>query len=464
MSNEEQKYEVKQIIQVDEELVENISGLIEAEAADNILVLLADLHPADIAEIINGLDLDEAKYLFNLLNTGMASEVVTEIDENLREKILQEIDTQKIATIVDELDTDDATDIVSELPDTIAQEVLDAIDKEDSAEVKQLLKYPEDSAGGIMTSDFVYVNETASIKEAIEEVRKNAEEFEHIYYIYVLRDNDELVGIASLKSLLLNPLDTNVTAIISKDLITVNPEMDQEEVAEIMEKYDLVSIPVINENNIMLGRITIDDVVDVIQEEASEDIQKIAGLSDEQESADSIFHISRIRLPWLIIALVMELVAAIVLSSYESFMREVIIATFFIPVVMAMGGSSGTQAGIVMVRGLGVKELWLKDSLRKLSKEFGVALLNGIACGLFLLIATYIFFPRDEVSLHFAILLSISLLVIIVFSTMVGASIPVLLRKFNTDPAIATGPFVTTTNDILGLLIYLSFITMFFVA
>ncbi len=464
MSNEEQKYEVKQIIQVDEELVENISGLIEAEAADNILVLLADLHPADIAEIINGLDLDEAKYLFNLLNTGMASEVVTEIDENLREKILQEIDTQKIATIVDELDTDDATDIVSELPDTIAQEVLDAIDKEDSAEVKQLLKYPEDSAGGIMTSDFVYVNETASIKEAIEEVRKNAEEFEHIYYIYVLRDNDELVGIASLKSLLLNPLDTNVTAIISKDLITVNPEMDQEEVAEIMEKYDLVSIPVINENNIMLGRITIDDVVDVIQEEASEDIQKIAGLSDEQESADSIFHISRIRLPWLIIALVMELVAAIVLSSYESFMREVIIATFFIPVVMAMGGSSGTQAAIVMVRGLGVKELWLKDSLRKLSKEFGVALLNGIACGLFLLIATYIFFPRDEVSLHFAILLSISLLVIIVFSTMVGASIPVLLRKFNTDPAIATGPFVTTTNDILGLLIYLSFITMFFVA
>ncbi|GJQ62339.1 MAG: magnesium transporter MgtE [Melioribacteraceae bacterium] len=451
----------REVIQVDRELISNLSNLIKDQASQNILGIFADIHPADIAEIINHLDADDASYAFSILDTETAGEVVTELDENLRDKILSRFDAKTITDIIDELDTDDATDIVSTLPEPLAEHVLENIDEEDSADVKELLKYPEDSAGGIMSSDFVYVSDKANVKDAIRQVRLNAEDFENIYHIYVLKQDDTLVGVVGLKALLINPLKKRVIDIMKEDLIYVSPYDDQEEVAEVMDKYDLVSIPVVNENKKMLGRITVDDVIDVINEEATEDIQKIAGLSEEQESSDSVFRITRIRLPWLIIALVMEFLAAMLLSSYEEFIRQFYIATFFIPVVMAMGGSSGTQAAIVMVRAIGTRDVWLADNLRKLFKEFLVSLLNGLACGALLLLGTVLVF-NDTVSVNFSIILSIALLVIIVFATMVGASIPLFLRKLGTDPAIATGPFVTTTNDILGLLIYLSFISIFY--
>lgn len=451
----------REVIQVDRELISNLSNLIKNQASQNILGIFADIHPADIAEIINHLDSDDAAYAFSILDTETAGEVVTELDENLRDKILSKFDAKTITEIIDELDTDDATDIVSTLPDTLAEHVLENIDEEDSADVKELLKYPEDSAGGIMSSDFVYVSDKATVKDAIRQVRLNAEDFENIYHIYVLKQDDTLVGVVGLKALLINPLKKPVIEIMKQDLIYVSPYTDQEEVAEVMDKYDLVSIPVINDERKMLGRITVDDVIDVINEEATEDIQKIAGLSEEQESSDSVFRITRIRLPWLIIALVMEFLAAILLSSYEEFIREFYIVTFFIPVVMAMGGSSGTQAAIVMVRAIGTRDVWLADNLKKLFKEFLVSMLNGLACGVLLLIGTVLVF-NDTVSINFSIILSIALLAIIVFATMVGATIPLFLRKLGTDPAIATGPFVTTTNDILGLLIYLSFISLFY--
>ena len=435
---------VKEIIQIDSELLENISHLIQNQAEKSILNIFADLHSADIGEIINHLKLDDAAYLFNLLTTEKAGEVITEIDDNLREKLLKEIDEQKLTDIVDELDTDDATDILSDLPEDVAEHVLENIDKEDSDYVKELLKYEEDSAGGIMTSDFVFVTDDSTIKSAIEEVRLNSEKYDHIYYIYVLTKEKELLGTVSLKSLLINPMSNNITSVMDKDLIYVNPILDQEEVAKLMEKYDLVSIPVVDSDKKMLGRITIDDVVDVINEEASEDIQKFAGLSDEQETSHSIFRISRIRLPWLVIALVMEIIAAMVLSSYEDFISKFVIVTFFIPIV----------------RGLGSSDIWLKDSFKKLVKEFFVSLLNGIVCSAVLLIATILFFPVD---LPMALLLSGALLTIIIFATMVGAAIPLLLSKVGSDPAIATGPFVTTTNDILGLVIYLTFVTLYLV-
>jgi magnesium transporter len=453
---------VKEIIQIDNELISNITHLIENQAETSIKNLLTDLHSADIAEIINHLKTDDASYIFNTLSTETAGEVITELDDNIRERILKGIDEVKITNIVDELDTDDATDIVSDLPDDVAERVLEKIDREDSDDVKELLKYPEDSAGGIMSSDFVYVIIDDTVKDAIEQVRINSDEFDHIYYIYVLKPDDELVGKVSLKSLLVNPLNSIITEVMEEDLIYVTPEVDQEEVAKLMEKYDLVSIPVVDESKKMLGRITIDDVVDVIQDEASEDLQKVAGLSEEQESSDSIFRISRIRLPWLIIALVMEVVAAKLLQSFEESIVNLVFATFFIPIVMAMGGSSGTQAAIVMVKGISTGDVWIKDSIKKLSKEFFVSMLNGLSCGLLLLVATRLFF--NDVAFNFAILLSVSLLVIIIVSTMVGATTPLVFKKFGTDPAIATGPFVTTSNDILGLLIYLSFVTIFYVA
>ncbi|MBN2572187.1 MAG: magnesium transporter [Ignavibacteriales bacterium] len=449
---------VRDVIQVDREILDNISSLIEIKAEKSLLNIFADLHTADIAEIINRLDTEDAKYAFSILNTEDASEVLLELDENIREKILKDITPDKISDIVDELETDDATDIVSELPEHVADHVLKTMDKEDSIEVKELLKYPEDSAGGIMSSDYVYVLNSATVKDAIKEIRKHADEYEHIYYVYVLTSEDKLIGVTSIKSLLINEPSKKVTSIMDEDLIYVTPEVDQEEVAQIMEKYDLVSIPVVDSDKVMLGRITIDDVVDVIHEEASEDMQRIAGLSEEQEQSDSFFRISRIRLPWLFVGLFGELMNALLLSNYQDMLIKFVIATFFFPVIMAVGGSSGTQAAIVMVRGFSTGDLWISESLKKLAKEFFVALLNGLVLSIVLFGITYYFFSDQ---LNFIIILSLSFTVVIVFATMIGAIIPIVLKKFGADPAIATGPFVTTLNDIIGLSVYLTFITIF---
>jgi len=293
MSEENKITNIRTVLQIDNELIESITTLIKNDAEKSLLNIFADLHPADIAEIINHIDLESAKYSFSILDTETAGEVVTEIDENLREKILKEIDVKTITDIVDELYTDDATDIVSDLPEPVARQVLKNIDQEDSEDVQELLKYPEDSAGGIMTSNFVFVDNNATIKDAISEVRDNAEEFDHIYHIYVLKESEELLGIVSLKSLLTNPLQKKVTDVVQEDLMFVTPEMDQEEVANIMNKYDLVALPVVDDHRRMLGRITFDDIQDVIQDEASEDLQKIAGLTEEEETSDSIFTISK---------------------------------------------------------------------------------------------------------------------------------------------------------------------------
>ncbi|MBI9073094.1 MAG: magnesium transporter [Melioribacteraceae bacterium] len=453
------KIEVKPVIKVDAELTNNISELIRDHAAKSILNIFNDLHHADIAEIINHLSHENATYAFNLLNTETAGEVITELDENLRERILKFIDPVKITEIVDALDSDDATDIISDLPNEVAEHVLENIDEISSEGVKELLKYDEESAGGIMNSDFVFVNENADIKDAIKEVRNNAAEFDQIYHIYVLSRENKLVGVVSLKSLLLHPFHTQVDSIMQEDLIYVTSEVDQEEVANIMEKYDLVAIPVVDESKTMIGRITIDDIVDVIQDEAEEDIQKIAGLSEEQESSDSIFRISRIRLPWLIIAFVIEFFGSIVLDSYQDALSLFTTAVVFIPIVMAMGGSSGSQAAIVMVRGLTSGDIWLRNSLKNLRKDFFVALLNGLVLSSLLLLATILFFKE---TFAIALLVSSSLIIVIIVATMMGSIIPILLRKMNIDPAIATGPFVSTSNDILGLIIYLTIIQIFY--
>lgn len=459
MEKKREEIEVKDVIQPDNYLLENITQLIKEQASENLLKIFDELHEADIAEIINHLNFENAEYAFNLLDHETASDVITELDENLREKILQNIDAEKISTIVDELESDDATDIISDLPEEVADEVLSIIAEEDSEGVKELLKYEEDTAGGIMSSNYVSVKDHDTIRAAVREVRNNAEHFDEIYQVYVVKDSGELIGFVPLKFLLTYPTRTSITSVMEEDLIYVTPEVDQEEVANLMKKYDLVSIPVVNEAKLLLGRITIDDIVDVMQEEADEDMQKMVGLSEEQESSDSVFRISRIRLPWLIIALGVEMMGVLLLSKYQFVLEKVTIAAFFFPVVMAMGGSSGNQAAIVMVKGLGTGDIWFKESLKKLSKELAVAVLNGLAISAILFIITFFFF--DE--LNFLIVLSLSLIFIIIFATMLGATIPILMKKLNADPAVATGPFVSTMNDILGLLIYMTFITLFIV-
>ncbi|MBN1302331.1 MAG: magnesium transporter [Melioribacteraceae bacterium] len=460
MNENNSNTKVKDVIQIDSELLNNISVLIENQASSSILNIITDLHPADIAEIINHLKVDDARFVFELLETETAGEVIVELDENLREKILKEIDKEKITDIVDELETDDATDILSDLPENVAEHVLDNIDIEDSVEVKELLKYREDSAGGIMSSDYVYVLDTASVGKAIETVRFHSEEYEDIYYIYVLNNDDVLRGRVALKSLIVNTPETRISSVMEEDLIVVTPDTDQEEVANLMKKYDLISIPVVDDNKKMLGRITFDDIADVIQEEADEDIQIFAGLSEEQESSDSVFRISRIRLPWLLVGLVGELLNVVLLKSFGATIEQIATSAYFFPLVMAMGGSSGTQASIVMVKSLSSGNIWMKQAFERLGKEFLVSLLNGIVISGLLLVINLLLFDKS----YFIVILSVSLLCIIVFATVVGASIPLALKRFNVDPAVATGPFVTTMNDIFGLFIYMTFLTIFLIS
>jgi len=453
------KINVRSLIQIDKALLEDISDLISSKSSQSLLNILYDLHPADIAELMNHLTTDDATYIFHLLDTETASEVIVEVDENIREAVLEETETSKITDIVDELELDDATDIVAELPDEIAEEVLENLEREDSEDVKELLKYPVDSAGGIMSSDFISINEHATVKDAIEEIRNYSEDIDHIYQLYILTDSGKLLGTVLLKSLLINPLEKSISSIVEEDLIFVTPDTDQEEVAQMMEKYDLISIPVVDENRIMLGRITIDDVVDVIHEEAAEDIQKLAGLTEEEEVSDSALAISRNRLPWLFVSLIGELVSASVLSSFQATLEQIYIAGIFIPIVMAMGGSSGTQSAIVVVRGLATGDIWLGQNFKRLFKEFKVALFNGLACGAILLVATLFFWQSG---IRFSLILSVSLIIIMINATMIGAVVPLMLKKVGIDPAIAAGPFVATTNDIIGLIIYFSLITIFY--
>ncbi len=460
MKENETTVQPRDVFRVDKELIENISHLIENQDSHSILTIFANLHPADIAEIINHLNIEDAQYVFGILDKDTAVEVITELDEDLREEILSEIDKNRITDIVEELDSDDATDIVSELPEPIAEHVLENIDEEDSHEVKELLKYAEDTAGGLMSSDFVFVYEDASLRDAIRAVREHADEFEQIYHIYVLNKNNQLLGFVPLKALLTNPLRTKITDVMEEDLIYVTPDVDQEEVAQIMDKYDLVSLPVVDENKVMLGRITIDDIVDVIQEEAEEDISKMAGLTDDEEFSHSTIKVSKIRLPWLLVSLFGELVSAVVLSHFQASIEQVIVASFFIPIIMAMGGSSGQQAAIVMVRNLGTKKIWFSEILKKLLKEFRVALVNGLVSGALLLIMTYIFFNTE---IYFSILLSFTLLIIMINATVIGAAIPLVLSKIGVDPVVATGPFVATTNDIIGLLTYFIILSIFYI-
>ena len=441
-----------------DEIVENIRELIDEGQTNFVLNIVADLHPADISEIMNHLDEDERRVLFNLLPSEMASDVLAELDENVKEDVLEGMNSQRIAEMVNEMDSDDAADLVSELPTQQATEVLDKIEAEDSEEIQELLLYPEDTAGGIMAKEYVAVNANCTVNEAIEEIRKNYQDIEDVYHVYVVDDFGTLVGMISLRDLILANPDTRVRDIMKEDIITIDSDMDQEEVARLFKKYDLVSAPVVNKRHKLIGRITIDDVVDVIDEEIEEDLGRIAGTGEEEVLEDSVLQISRARLPWLVLSFLGEILSAFIIKSFEGTIQQIIASTFFIPLVMAMGGSSGQQSSIIVVRGLGTGEISLKDTGRRLRRELSVALLNGfvLAVLIFSIIALW---NRDYL---FGTLLGGALIIIIINASMFGAIIPLFFKKIHVDPALATGPFVATFNDVVGMIIYFCLLSIGF--
>ena len=438
-----------------EEILPDIQELIEKENKGALLNILVDLHPADIAQIIPSLKQEERNYIIHLLPHDRASEVLAELDPPIKEKILKDFSEQEISDIVSEMDSDDAADFIAELPDEMAEKVLEQVEEEVSEDVKELLLYKEDTAGGIMALEYLALPANATVNDAIELLRKNREEVENVYNIWVVDEHNRLVGSVSLKDLVLASGTTRLREIMDVDVKYVYPDMDQEEVAKMFRKYDLISVPVVNRQKQIVGRITVDDIVDVIEEEVSEDLALLAGSSDEEIMEESSFRISRARIPWLMVAFVGEIISALILDNFSATLNQKVMTAFFIPIIMAMGGSSGQQSSIIVIRGLATGDISLRDTRKRLWKEFKVSLINSILFSSMIFLLAYMW---DE--LYFAIILALSMFLVINNATVVGALTPLVFKKFKIDPALASAPFVSVSNDIVGLLIYLTTTTV----
>ena len=442
---------------IDGKLIEQVKGLFKAEDRDTLKRLVDQMRAADLADLIEHLRPDERLSIFKLLEPGGAGEVLVEIEPPVQESILKELDNQAISEIVQELDSDDAADLVGDLPPQRAREIIEAVEEDVSVDLEKLLPFPDDTAGGLMALEFVAVRADTTIQKAIETVREKREEVENLYYIWVVDDFGRLVGVISLKDLVLEPNDRRVGDIMNPEVISAHVQTDQEEVAHLVKKYNLVNIPVVDDHHRLVGRITHDDIIDVIEEEADEDISLMAGVIDQEIAEESPMKISRARLPWLIMGLVGGILAAAVINQFESSLEKVIALSFFFPVIMAMGGNTGTQAATVVVRGLATGDIGLVNVGKRLWVEMKVALVNGLICGVLLGVIVGVWLSDYGLGS----IVTLSLVLILLSSGLIGSAVPLTLKRMNIDPALATGPFVTTSNDILSLLIYLGLVTLF---
>jgi len=437
------------------EILLSVRELIEKKNQGALLNLLIDLHPADVADLLSDLKKDERKYLFHLLPTEKASAVLTELDQPIVDQLLEDVSEQQLSTLVDKMDSDDAADIISDLPDDVAQSVLDQIPDDISEDVKELLLYDEDTAGGIMALEFVSVKNKSTVNQTIKAIRRVRKKMETVHTIWVTDDDEKLVGNVSLTDLVLAKGKMLISKIVNKEIKYVYTDMDQEEVAIFFRKYDLVALPVVNSSHQLVGQITIDDIIDVVEEEASEDISLFAGASDEELQEDSFLKISWVRLPWLMVAFVGQLIAAVIIQQFEGTLVQIIALTFFMPVIMAMGGNSGIQSSIIVIRGLATGEISVESTWRRFFREFRVSLFIGMIFGVIMFIVVGLWLG----SFMMGLIIGIALNLVILQATLFGGLIPFLLKRADIDPALASGPFITTFNDILGLLIYLGLIT-----
>ncbi len=433
-----------------EEFLAKVRLLIEAINEGELLTLFEELHYADIAEIINELETPEAIYLIRLLDSERTGDVLTELDEDLREEILAELSAAEIATELSEIDTDDAVDIITELSEDLAKEVISEIeDREHAAEILELMRYGEDTAGGLMAKELIKVNENWNITTCVREMRAQAEYVTRVHSIYVVDDSNVLKGRLSLKDLLTSPNDAHIKDVYIPKVDYVGVHEKSEEVAKVMAKYDLEAIPVVDEMNRLVGRITIDDIVDVIREEADKDYQQMAGITQDVEADDSILDLTRARLPWLVVGLIGGLGAAMIMGGFEDIISEHAILFFFTPLIAAMAGNVGVQSSAIIVQGIANDDI--KGSIAsRLSKEMLLALFNGVILAVLLFASTWLW----KGHLLSALAISLSLIVVIVMAGLIGTFIPLFLNKRGIDPAVATGPFITTSNDIFGILIY----------
>ncbi|MBW6536989.1 MAG: magnesium transporter [Mariniphaga sp.] len=446
--------------EITREYIDRLKNLIEEKNAEELKATMEPLHPADIAEVMDDLNIDEAKYLYLLLDGEKASDVLIEIPEQDRKRFLRVLPSELIASkFIEYMDSDDAADVMADLDEEQKQEVLKEIeDTEQAGDIVDLLEYEEDSAGGIMAKELVSVNENWTVATCLKEISKQAEEVDEIYYIYVTDDQQRLKGVLSLKKLILNSTNTKISNLYEPDVKSVRTNTRQEEVAEIMDKYDLVAIPVVDDIGRLKGRITFDDVIDFVREEAERDYQMISGITGDVEPDDKPWELIRARFPWLLIGLIGGIMGALVLGNYEAEINHVTELAFFIPLIAAMAGNVGVQSSSIVVQSIasGVKDV--STTGKRLLKELLVAFATASIFAI--LIFLYNYFVAGNINLTLSV--SISLFIVMLYASFFGTLIPLLLNKFKIDPALATGPFITTMNDILGLFIYFAVGKMFF--
>ena len=432
------------------EFLEKLTSYIEGSKNKSIISLFEEMHYADVAEILDELSFDKVVYIIKLLDSEKTSAVLMELDEDIREKILQNLSAKEIAEEVEELDSDDAADIIGELSEERQEAVMSQIeDEEQVKEIEELLTYDENSAGGLMAKELVKVNENWSVLECVREMRMQAEKVTRVHSIYVVDDLDKLKGRLSLKDLLITSTKTAISEVYIPNVDFVNVHDNLDEVSNKMRKYDLEAIPVVDNDNVLLGRITIDDIVDVIKEEADKDYQLAAGLTQDVEADDSILQLTKARLPWLFLGLLGGVGAFLIMQMFENTFSENAILFFFTPLIAAMAGNVGVQSSAIIVQGLANDDV--KGSINsRLIKEMLLATLNGIVLALFL----FLFVWLSVGNINTALAISVSLVAVVIVAGLIGTFVPLFLNKQGIDPAIATGPFITTSNDIFGILIY----------
>lgn len=433
--------------------IEQLQELIEQNKQAQIEHLIEDLHAADIAEIMENLSMEEAKHLYLMLDGDKGSDVLLEIPEDNRVRFLAALPPEVIARqYIEHMDTDDAADVLGELPDKVKNQIISFIDDTEHAdEIVNLLTYDEDTAGGIMAAELVAVQENWTVQRCLREISIQSEDIDEIYYVYVVDENEVLKGILSLKKLIQYPTQTPISKIYNREIISTETSSSREEVAQMMAKYDLVALPVVNEQGILQGRITIDDVVDIIREEAEKDYQMATGITGDVTGEARVWNLTKARLPWLTLGFAGEIVASRVLGSHESNFTLLPGIAFFMPLIIAMGGNVGVQSTSIVLQKLATRAK-MESIFQKLMKELSVALIMAVFFSALLFAFNH--FTGSHPVLTYTV--STSLFVVILFAALFGTVFPLVLDKVGIDPAMATGPFITTTNDILGLLIYMS--------
>ncbi|MCG6944914.1 MAG: magnesium transporter [Deltaproteobacteria bacterium] len=440
------------------ETIARLNSYLDQKQLDTAVEMLAQLHPADIADLLESLEEEEKRAVFQELDTEVASEVIAHLSEFSQEQILSDLSHRRLVQIVDEMDSDDAADLLTGVPEEVVENVLARIDAKDSEHVRRLLVHGEETAGGIMQAELLAVPLEATIAEAIDRVRLLGENLDYLTNVFVTDFQTKVLGQLSLKRLILADPGDKVSQVMDSNFHPIPVDMDQEEVASIFQKYDLLSAPVVEANGTLVGRITIDDIMDIIEEEVSEDILRMAGShEDELIYGDKIWKISRLRLPWLITNLFGGLLTGYLLWLFKVALHDAIVLITFIPVITGMGGNVGIQSSTITVRGLATGDVDLQRLGRTIFKEVRVGLLMALACGFTLGVVAEIWHQNPALG----VAVGSAMAAAIVIASLMGTLVPIIFKRLGVDPAVASGPFVTTANDITGILIYLSISTLF---